>query len=139
MAGSAAFIDRVRFFRKQFGGGLRQSGLLAAAAIYALDHNIDRLAEDHANARRLAEGLAKIPGLQIDPAEVETNIVIFAIDPKVTTAADLAARLKDAGIWMLPNTVQKVRAVTHLDVTADQIDQALATIRRIMEDQHRAS
>jgi len=132
VAGSAEFIAKVRFFRKQFGGAMRQAGLLAAAALYALDHNIDRLAEDHANARRLAEGLSKLPGVQIDPAEVETNIVIFTIAPTIGTAAEFTARLKEAGIWMMPNAPQKVRAVTHLDVSCEQIDQALARIRKIV-------
>lgn len=130
VAGASEFISKVRFFRKQFGGAMRQAGLLAAAAIYALDHNIDRLAEDHANAKRLAEGLSKLPGITINPAEVETNIVIFSIDPQLGTAAQFAARLKEAGIWMLANGPQKVRAVTHLDVSAEQIEQALATTQQ---------
>jgi threonine aldolase len=128
VAGPAAFIEKVRFFRKQFGGGMRQAGLLAAAAIYALDHNIDRLAEDHANAKRLAEGLCQIPGITINPAEVETNIVIFTIDPRLGTGATFAAKLKEAGVWMLANGPQKVRAVTHLDVSREQIEEALVRI-----------
>jgi threonine aldolase len=128
VAGSTEFIAKVRIFRKMFGGAMRQSGLLAAAALYALDHNIDRLADDHANAKRLAEGLAKLPGLTIDPATVETNIVIFNIAPSLGTGAAFAARLKEAGVWLLANGPQKVRAVTHLDVTREQIEDALVRI-----------
>lgn len=132
VAGSAEFVQKVRFFRKQFGGAMRQSGLLAAAALYALDHNIDRLADDHANAKRLAEGLSKIPGITIDPATVETNIVIFDIDPRLGTGQTFAAQLKDAGIWMLANGPQKLRAVTHLDVNGEQIEEALVRIEKIV-------
>lgn len=132
VAGSAEFIAKVRFFRKQFGGGMRQAGLLAAAGIYALDHNIDRLAEDHANARILAQGLAKLPGITLNPADVETNIVIFEIAPHLGTGATFAARLKEAGVWMMANAPQKVRAVTHLDVSRDQIEDALVRIQKII-------
>lgn len=131
VAGSAEFIARVRFFRKMFGGAMRQAGLLAAAVLYALDHNIGRLADDHANAKRLAEGLSKLPGITIDPAEVETNIVIFGIAPSLGTGAEMAAKLKEAGVWMLANGPQKVRAVTHLDVSRQQIDEAIVRIERL--------
>lgn len=132
VAGSAEFIAKVCFFRKQFGGAMRQSGLLAAAALYALDHNIDRLAEDHANARRLAECLAKLPGVQVNPAEVETNIVIFGLAPTLGTAADFVAKLKEAGVWMMATGPQQIRAVTHLDVSAQQIDQAVVIMQRLL-------
>ena len=132
VAGCAEFIARVRVFRKMFGGAMRQWGLLAAAALYAIDHNIDRLADDHANASRLAEGLCKIPGITINPPQVETNIVIFDIDPRLGTGAAFAARLKEAGLWMLANGPQKVRAVTHLDVSREQIEEALSRIRKIV-------
>jgi len=132
VAGSAEFISKVRFFRKQFGGAMRQSGLLAAAALYALDHNIERLADDHANAKRLAEGLARMPGITIDPAEVETNIVIFEVSSALGTAASFVAKMKEVGVWMLANGPQKVRAVTHLDVTRRQIDQAVERIEKIV-------
>jgi threonine aldolase len=132
VVGSAEFIAKVRVFRKMFGGAMRQSGLLAAAALYALDHNIDRLADDHANAKRLAEGLSHMPGITIDPTEVETNIVIFDINPRLGTGATFAAALKDAGIWMMSNGPQKVRAVTHLDVSREQIEDALVRIQKIV-------
>jgi threonine aldolase len=132
VAGSTEFISKVKAFRKMFGGAMRQWGLLAAAALYALDHNIDRLADDHANARRLAGGLAKLPGITINPPQVETNIVIFDIAADLGTAAAFTAKLKDAGVWMLANGPQKVRAVTHLDVSREQIEEALVRIRKVV-------
>jgi threonine aldolase len=129
LAGTRDFIARAHRFRKMFGGGLRQAGLLAAAAIYALDHHVERLAEDHANARRLANGLADIPGLVLDPATVETNIVLFDVEPRLGTAADFVARLAGRGVLMLAAGPQRVRAVTHLDVQAEAIDRAVAAAR----------
>ncbi len=129
VAGPQAFIVRCHRFRKMFGGAMRQAGILAAAALYALDHNIERLAEDHANARRLAEGIAALPGIRLDPSTVETNIVIFEVDAPLGSAADLVDRLRRHGVWLLPTAPQKARAVTHLDVSAGQIDQAVAAFR----------
>jgi len=131
VAGPAWFIKRCHRFRKMFGGAMRQAGILAAAALYALDHNIERLAEDHANARRLAEALAGLPGLRVDPTTVETNIVIFEIDAQHGSAADFAAKLHERGVWMLATAPQKVRAVTHLDVLRAQIERAIAVFREI--------
>jgi len=130
VAGPQPFIQRAHRFRKMFGGGMRQVGILAAAALYALDHNVERLAEDHANARRLAQALAELPGISLDPATVETNIVIFDIDQRYGTAADFVACLRERGVWMLPIGPQRVRAVTHLDVTATQIDSAIRVLRQ---------
>jgi len=129
LAGTAAFIDRARRFRKMFGGGMRQAGIIAAGALYALENHRARLSEDHANARRLAEGIAGLPGVEFDPATVETNIVIFR-----TTSmppAQWVARLKAAGVLVLAGGPDTVRAVTHLDVSAAQIDEAVAAFRRV--------
>ncbi|MBI5866608.1 MAG: aminotransferase class I/II-fold pyridoxal phosphate-dependent enzyme [Planctomycetes bacterium] len=129
VAGSKPFIERCHRFRKMFGGGMRQAGLLAAAAIYALDHNVERLAEDHKNAKRLAEGIAGIRGIGLDPKTVETNIVIFAVAPELGTAESFAARLRERGIWLFATGPTRCRAVTHLDVSATQIDRAIAGLR----------
>jgi threonine aldolase len=129
LAGTAAFIDRARRFRKMFGGGMRQAGIIAAGALYALEHHRARLAEDHSSARRLAEGIAGLPGVEFDPATVETNIVIFratAMPP-----AQWVARLKSAGVLVLAGGPDTVRAVTHLDVSAAQIDEGVAAFRRV--------
>jgi threonine aldolase len=133
VAGPRAFIERCRRFRRMFGGGMRQAGIIAAGALYAIEHNVARLAEDHANARRLAEALADLPCVKIDPATVETNIVIFDLCEKLASAADFCAQLKARGVWMLPVGPQRVRAVTHLDVTTAQVDQAIDVIAEVCE------
>lgn len=131
VAGPHAFVQRARRFRKMFGGGMRQAGLLAAAALYALAHNVERLAEDHAHARRLAAALAELPGIQLDPATVETNIVIFGVAERHGTSADFTARLRAHGVWMLPISPQRIRAVTHLDVAEAHVERAIAVLREV--------
>ncbi len=134
LAGTAATIDRARRFRKMFGGGMRQSGLLAAAAIHALEHHLDRLSEDHANAVRLARGAAAVPGisLAIDPDRTPTNMVFLQVDPAWGTAHALSERLSMAGVLALALDPQRIRFVTHLDVTAAGIDLAIEAIRGAM-------
>jgi len=129
VAGGKDFIYRARRARKMFGGAMRQAGILAAACLYALDHHIDRLAEDHANARRLAEAIAELPGMVIDPSIVETNIIIFGVEPPLGTAAQVVARMEQIGIRMLAVAPQQVRALTHLDVSAAQTDEAIRRLR----------
>ena len=124
LAGPKDLIKQARRARKLFGGGMRQAGVLAAAALYALDYQVARLADDHANAKKLADAIRRAPGLTLRPDTIDTNIVIFHIDPKLGTAADYSAKLKDRGVWMLPVGPQLVRAVTHLDVSASDIDRA---------------
>lgn len=136
VAGDAPTIARARRFRKMFGGGMRQSGVLAAAALHALDHHLTRLAEDHANARLLAEGLARIPGLSLDADQrthtVETNIVYFDIAPDVPfNAADLCERLETRGVRLLPTGERRVRAVTHLDAGRAAIERAIAAAAQV--------
>ncbi len=133
VAGPRGFITRCHRFRKMFGGAMRQVGILAAAALYALDHHAERLAEDHANARRLAEALATLPGIRLDPATVETNIVIFEVEPTLGTAADVAERLRARGVWVIATGATKIRAVTHLDVSPTQIDRAIAVFREVVK------
>ncbi len=128
VAGDKATIARVHRFRKMFGGTMRQSGVLAAAAMYALDNHFERLAEDHANAKRLAAGIAEIPGLTLDSVGVETNMVFFMVDPVVGTAAEFCTRLKGLGVLMLPNAPRRVRAVCHLDVVGDAVDVAIKKV-----------
>ncbi|MEZ6242190.1 MAG: GntG family PLP-dependent aldolase [Phycisphaerales bacterium] len=125
VAGDADTIARVFRFRKMFGGAMRQSGVLAAACIHALDHHIARLADDHANARRLGEGLAALDPISLDLAGVETNIVYFDLDPAWGDAPTLAARLESKGVRLLAVGAQRLRAVTHLDVTRAQIETAI--------------
>jgi threonine aldolase len=123
MASSADLIDQAWRFKQMWGGSFRQAGSIAAACLYALDNNVERLAEDHANAQRLAEGLAEIPGVTIDPATVETNIVIFQVSD--------AAALMDAvsGELQLSRAAgNRVRAVTHMDVDRAGVERALEVI-----------
>lgn len=131
LAGSRECIARARRFRKQFGGGMRQAGILAAGALHALEHHRARLADDHANARRLAEGLAQLPGIDLAPASVQTNILLL----RVTTAParELALRLDAAGVRVLATGPNVVRAVTNLNVSAADIPLALEVFRRVLE------
>ncbi|MCG3128995.1 MAG: L-allo-threonine aldolase [Phycisphaerae bacterium] len=131
LAGSKPFVERAHRFRKMFGGGMRQVGILAAAAIYALDHNVERLAEDHRHAQQLAEAIAALPGLRLDPRDVETNIVIFEIEPRLGTAEQFVGRLRERGVWMFATGPTKVRAVTHLDVSGEQISRAIEAFREL--------
>lgn len=132
LAGSAAFVARARRFKALFGGGFRQAGIVAAGALYALDHHRQRLAEDHANARRLAAGLAAVPGVEVDPEAVATNIVRFRLSALGANA--FVERCYGAGVHMLPSGTSGVRAVTHLDVSAADIDLALERIAGVMAE-----
>ncbi|MFC1693254.1 threonine aldolase family protein [Candidatus Latescibacterota bacterium] len=131
LAGTDSFINRARRFRKQFGGGMRQAGIIAAGALYALENNRDRLTIDHANAKSLAEGIHTIPGIELDVSTVETNIVIF--DVTTFSAQELADRLKTAGVYVLATARNTLRAVTHLDVSGDDIEKAVHIIREVMK------
>ena len=130
--GSKEFIAQAHRFRKQFGGGMRQAGILAAAGIYALEHNVERLAEDHHNAQRLARGIAEIDGLDIDLQTVETNILYFGVRLPGLTVPILLERLKAEGVLMLGTGPNSIRAVTHLDVSKDGIDRALDVLRKVV-------
>ena len=131
LVGPAAFLERARRFRKMFGGGMRQSGLLAAAAIFALDHHVARLADDHRHARTLASGIAAIAGLSPDfaPDETPSNMVFFSVDPALGTAQALCGRLAAHGVRMIALDPQRVRAVTHLDVDVPGVARALEALR----------
>ena len=119
IAGPKALVHRAHRRRKMLGGGMRQAGILAAAGLYALEHNLLRLAEDHANARRFAEPLARLPGIVLDAATVETNIVIWELAPEVPIdAATFVARAREKGLLINSVAARRLRAVTHLDVDA---------------------
>jgi threonine aldolase len=132
VAGSADVIRRVHRYRKMYGGGMRQAGIIAAGAIYALEHNIERLADDHDNAKRLAAALADMPGIFIDPETVETNIVYFEVRGNRYSAKGLCDELRPRGVWMLPLGPRRVRAVTHLDVHRDQLERAITILRDVL-------
>ncbi|MCO6438664.1 MAG: aminotransferase class I/II-fold pyridoxal phosphate-dependent enzyme [Phycisphaerae bacterium] len=134
IAGSSEVVRRIHRFRKMFGGGMRQAGIIAAGALYALQNNIERLAEDHANARRLAEALAEMRHLKCDLDAVETNIVYFNVDPDYGTAKSVCESFKAAGVWLLPVAPQRVRAVTHLDVSSADIESAIKLIHACLRE-----
>jgi threonine aldolase len=124
LAGSREFVAQAWRLKQQMGGAMRQAGIIAAGGIFALRHHVSRLAEDHVNARRLAAGLSKLPGVVLDPASVETNIVIFELNGTVD-AMRAVAKLLAHGVRMGAMGPRTVRAVTHLDVSPAQIERAL--------------
>ena len=126
LCGSNDFIGEALRWRKMVGGGMRQAGILAAAGLVALDTMVDRLADDHANARRLAQGLANIDGLTVDPDSIYTNIVIFDVDQSVGAAADLIAGLREQEVLVSSPGPHSIRMVTHREVDSADIDEALA-------------
>lgn len=132
LVGSRPLIAKARRVRKLFGGGMRQVGILAAGCLYALDHHIERLADDHRNARAIAEAIRSTPGLRLDPPEVETNLIWVKVDPDLGTAKDVAAVLKAHGILIYPLGPQTLRACTHLDISAAQAERVAETIRRVV-------
>lgn len=124
LAGPRALITEAIRRRRMFGGAMRQVGLFAAAALFAMDHQFDRLAEDHANARRIAERLAGNPHIALDPARVETNILVFDLAPDAPDAAAVVARAREQGVLVFAFGPRTIRAVTHMDVTREQCEQA---------------
>ncbi len=132
VAGSKPFIDRVHRFRKMFGGGMRQVGIIAAAGIYALDHHLERLKDDHQNAKRLAVGLKELKGVSIDPKYVETNIVIFDVADTGMAGSQVADSMKKEGVLIHALSKTQIRLVTHLDVTAEDIEKALKVFEKVL-------
>jgi threonine aldolase len=128
LAASRELIDEAWRYKQMWGGALRQAGIVAAAGLYALDHHVQRLAQDHANARVLAEGLASVPGVRLDAARVETNIVIFEVDD----ASALVRALDAAGVQVTPLSPTRVRMVTHLDVDRAGCEHAVAMVREAL-------
>jgi threonine aldolase len=131
--GSKEFIERARIYRKMFGGGMRQVGVIAAAGLIALEKSPSRLQEDHTNARDLADGVAKIPGLKIDPHAVRSNIVIFDCTGTGMTAVELCDALHARGVWAQDTAPYSVRMVTHWNVDLAGINRALAELKSVVE------
>jgi threonine aldolase len=126
LCGPAGFIAKARRLRKMLGGAMRQSGVLAAAALHALDHHVARLADDHVRARRLADGLQRLPGLRVETPQ--TNIVFVDLEPEAP--ADLRARLAAHGVWVTGD--RRLRLVTHVDIDDAQVERALAVFRDLL-------
>lgn len=129
LAGTAEQIRKAHRLRKVFGGGMRQAGILAAACLYALDHNVERLADDHENARILARAVEETPGLSLESGPVESNLVWVAVDPALGTAQEVAGTLKQSGVLVAALGSQVFRACTHLDVSREQAEFAGDRIR----------
>jgi threonine aldolase len=132
LVGSKAFLDRARRFRKMFGGGMRQAGIIAAGALFALRNHRARLASDHANAKALAEGIGACKGLEVAPGEVETNMVRFRVSGM--PANQVVQRLRSRGVLVLGTDPLTIRAVTSLMVCADDIRRAIAAIGKVAEE-----
>ena len=133
IVGSKEFIERARVYRKMFGGGMRQVGVIAAAGLVALEKSPARLHEDHANAKRLAEGVAQIHGLRIDPASVKTNIVIFDCSATGMNAVEFCDALHPKGVWAQDTAINSVRMVTHWNVSREGIEKALVELKVVAE------
>ena len=138
VAGSKAFMERARIYRKMFGGGMRQAGVIAAAGLIALEKSPARLHIDHENAKLLAEGIAQIPGLQIDPQKVRSNIVIFDCAQAGMTAVELCDAVHAQGVWAQDTALYSVRLVTHCDVDQAGCERALAVLREVVTKRRKA-
>ncbi len=138
LAGSSEFIERARRMRKMLGGGMRQAGVVAAAGLCALDEMVDRLAEDHANARRLAEGLQGLPGIDIDLSRVETNMVFGDCRPPLTATAFID-RCREVGVLLDQASAYRWRMVTHRGVAVEDVDYAIDAVRRLFAAPLRAA
>ncbi len=137
ITGPKAFIDDARMVRRMVGGSMRQVGIVASAALWALQHNIERLADDHANAKRLAQGLGELPHIAMDPAGVDTNMVFFTIEG--LDGAEFRRRLEAEGVLCTGTSAQRVRMVCHLDVSRDDVDAAIDRVRKVIASMPAAS
>jgi len=125
IAGSAEFIHKAHRYRKTYGGGMRQAGVLAAAGIYALENNVERLSDDHNNARMFAEGIADLEGINVELDWVQTNIVMIDIDRSQGSGARWVEALGESGVAIFATAPQRLRAVFHLDVSSEDADMAV--------------
>jgi threonine aldolase len=133
LAGSRDLVERAIRYRRMLGGAMRQVGIFAAAGLYALDHNVERLAEDHANARRIAERLAQSRRIDLDPATVQTNILVFDMAVDAPDAPTVVARARERGVLVFAFGPRTIRAVTHLDVSREQCERAAEILVEIAE------
>ena len=134
LVGSKEFITEATRWRKMVGGGMRQAGILAVAGLVALDTMVDRLAEDHQNSRRLAQGLANIDGLSVDPDSIQTNIVIFDVEEKVGAAPDFIKAMKDAEVLVSYPGERSVRMVTHRHISSEDVEETLSRTSKVVRE-----
>ncbi len=138
LTGDADLIRQAHRNRKIFGGGMRQAGILAAAALYAIDHHIDRLAEDHSRARKLAEAVSTLPGLFVDLEYLHTNLIFIELQNCALSAAQAVDALREQGVLIMATGPSRLRAVIHLDVPEQQIDQAIGAFQKVFKNRHTA-
>lgn len=137
LAGSADFIEQAWQWKQRMGGAMRQSGSIAAAGVHALEHHVARMAEDHENAQYFADAIANLPGIRVEPDRIETNMVFFDVSQTGLTAAEIHQRLLKRGVRIGENDLYRMRVVTHLDVTREQVAKAAETVREVvMEASH---
>jgi len=132
LAGTRDFIAAAWVWKRRLGGAMRQAGIVAAAGIYALEHHVERLAEDHGNARVLAARLADLPGIGLDPNEVETNLVFFTVEESGLSAGEIVERLAERGVLMGATGLKRIRAVTHLDVAEADVEAAADALAQVV-------
>ena len=132
VAGSKAFIKYAHFHRKACGGGIRQGGILAAGALYAMEHHWPLLKDDHRRARQFAEAIAELPGISVELSTVQTNIVMFDVDPQKISVEKLLQQLQERGIHMFEFGPTRIRAVTHLEISDDDIEYAIGVFKRLL-------
>jgi threonine aldolase len=139
LAGSADFVEQAWQWKQRMGGAMRQSGVIAAAGIYALENNVERLAEDHANARYFAQCVANLPGIRVESEGIDSNMVFFDVRDTGLTAAEVHERLLQHGVRIGENDHYRMRVVTHLDVSRDQIAEAAEALRTVVMEAARAA
>ena len=133
IVGSHEFIERARYYRKAFGGGMRQAGILAAAAIYAIENNIQRLAEDHKRARVLGDFISTLPGIEFDKQNLQTNIVIFDVKKSGLNGQQAVDRLNEKGVKMLTFAGTKMRAVIHMHISDRDIQNTISVLKEVFQ------
>jgi threonine aldolase len=131
LVGDQGFIRLAHRYRKLLGGGMRQVGIIAAAGVYALRHNIERLAEDHVRARKLAEALSEIEAIRVDLEAVQTNIIVVDVSDSGFTVDECILLLEQSGVLVVPFGRTTIRAVTHLDIDDDDIEKSIAAFRKV--------
>jgi len=139
LAGSEDFIEQAWQWKQRMGGAMRQSGSIAAAGVYALEHNVDRMAEDHENAQHFADSIANLPGIRVEPDRIETNMVFFDVSQTGLTAGEVHQRLLERGVRIGENDRYRMRVVTHLDVTRDEVAKAAEAVRDVVMEASRAA
>jgi len=132
LCGEAEFVREARRWRKAVGGGMRQAGILAAAGIVALEDMVDRMAEDHENARLLAEGLAATPGIGLDPQKIQTNIIYFDVVKPGVSAADVTKGLRGRGVLVSPFSASRIRVVTHYGISREDVERTVAAMGEVL-------